>query len=354
MEYCTVARALKSSLRRELPATAASMMKSNFTQQSLFDDIMFNNSSNAAVEDFSVDCFFDFSNGGEFKEHIHEQEEQEHMIEDEDDEEEEEKDSDSGSSQDHDHDNNSNNSCNFDDSFLSGELAVPIDDLAELEWVSQIVDDSSSEFSLLHPLNSENFHARTTFEIEHNEPNPVFLSKPSSCLFPAKIPSKPRSKRTRPTRRTWSVESLLTDSSSSCSYSSSPVSSSASTPSLVTVQTLESLPGFFQPPLKKPKKKPAAQTGGVTGLIQFQRRCSHCQVQKTPQWRAGPLGAKTLCNACGVRYKSGRLFPEYRPACSPTFSGKVHSNSHRKVLEMRKRKEVAGPASGLSQMVPSF
>ncbi|XP_004239871.1 GATA transcription factor 1 [Solanum lycopersicum] len=68
------------------------------------------------------------------------------------------------------------------------------------------------------------------------------------------------------------------------------------------------------------------------------RTCQHCGVDKTPQWRAGPTGPKTLCNACGVRYKSGRLFPEYRPANSPTFSVELHSNSHRKVLEMRKQR----------------
>ncbi|KAL3620071.1 hypothetical protein CASFOL_034983 [Castilleja foliolosa] len=71
------------------------------------------------------------------------------------------------------------------------------------------------------------------------------------------------------------------------------------------------------------------------------RRCTHCQVDNTPQWRAGPMGPKTLCNACGVRYKSGRLVPEYRPANSPTFSSALHSNSHRKVVEMRKKKQVA-------------
>jgi hypothetical protein len=106
--------------------------------------------------------------------------------------------------------------------------------------------------------------------------------------------------------------------------------------------------------MKKPKKRPAVQTSGTTASPQIQRRCSHCQVQKTPQWRTGPHGAKTLCNACGVRYKSGRLFPEYRPACSPTFSSEVHSNSHRKVLEMRRKKEMGGPESRLNQMVPSF
>ncbi|CAN8279348.1 unnamed protein product [Cochlearia groenlandica] len=67
------------------------------------------------------------------------------------------------------------------------------------------------------------------------------------------------------------------------------------------------------------------------------RKCLHCEVTKTPQWRLGPMGPKTLCNACGVRYKSGRLFPEYRPANSPTFSPALHSNSHKKVAEMRNK-----------------
>ncbi|XP_008812399.2 GATA transcription factor 1-like [Phoenix dactylifera] len=65
------------------------------------------------------------------------------------------------------------------------------------------------------------------------------------------------------------------------------------------------------------------------------RRCRHCEAEDTPQWRAGPEGPKTLCNACGVRYKSGRLVPEYRPAASPTFSAAIHSNSHRRIMEMR-------------------
>ncbi|KAF5447415.1 hypothetical protein F2P56_011205 [Juglans regia] len=67
------------------------------------------------------------------------------------------------------------------------------------------------------------------------------------------------------------------------------------------------------------------------------RKCMHCEVTKTPQWREGPMGPKTLCNACGVRYRSGRLFPEYRPMASPTFVPSVHSNSHKKVIEMRSK-----------------
>jgi hypothetical protein len=51
---------------------------------------------------------------------------------------------------------------------------------------------------------------------------------------------------------------------------------------------------------------------------EVQRTCSHCQSSKTPQWREGPDGRRTLCNACGLRYKSHRLVPEYRTAESMT------------------------------------
>ncbi|CAN8268184.1 unnamed protein product [Cochlearia groenlandica] len=68
------------------------------------------------------------------------------------------------------------------------------------------------------------------------------------------------------------------------------------------------------------------------------RRCRHCGTEKTPQWRMGPEGSMTLCNACGVRYRSGRLLPEYRPASSPTFSTVLHSNRHCDVIDMRRKK----------------
>jgi hypothetical protein len=33
--------------------------------------------------------------------------------------------------------------------------------------------------------------------------------------------------------------------------------------------------------------------------------CLNCGSHQTPQWRCGPLGPRTLCNACGVRAKKG-------------------------------------------------
>ena len=102
---------------------------------------------------------------------------------------------------------------------------------------------------------------------------------------------------------------------------------------------------------RKPKHLPP-HPSSTAAPAPSDRRCSHCGVQKTPQWRAGPEGAKTLCNACGVRYKSGRLLPEYRPACSPTYVSTVHSNSHRKVLEMRRKKE-DGPITITATAAPA-
>ncbi|WVZ91416.1 hypothetical protein U9M48_037592 [Paspalum notatum var. saurae] len=89
---------------------------------------------------------------------------------------------------------------------------------------------------------------------------------------------------------------------------------------------------------KKKKKKMMIKKTYVNEELssdQAEKRCTHCMSSKTPQWRTGPLGPKSLCNACGVRFKSGRLLPEYRPANSPTFVSYMHSNSHKKVMQLR-------------------
>ncbi|KAL5210682.1 hypothetical protein ABZP36_006305 [Zizania latifolia] len=98
-------------------------------------------------------------------------------------------------------------------------------------------------------------------------------------------------------------------------------------------------PWSLPPLLSRPRQAQAAD--GVPP-----RRCTHCAVEETPQWRVGPDGPRTLCNACGVRFKSGRLFPEYRPANSPTFSPRLHSNSHRRVMEMRRHIEEEASTAG--------
>ena len=39
----------------------------------------------------------------------------------------------------------------------------------------------------------------------------------------------------------------------------------------------------------------------ASGLLDGIKCCTKCGSVKTPQWREGPYGAKTLCNACGVK-----------------------------------------------------
>lgn len=52
-------------------------------------------------------------------------------------------------------------------------------------------------------------------------------------------------------------------------------------------------------PLKKPRKRraPAKDEDYV---------CVDCGTTQSPEWRKGPTGAKTLCNACGLRYAKRR------------------------------------------------
>ncbi|KAI5021998.1 hypothetical protein ZWY2020_058728 [Hordeum vulgare] len=34
--------------------------------------------------------------------------------------------------------------------------------------------------------------------------------------------------------------------------------------------------------------------------------CVECRTTTTPMWRSGPTGPRTLCNACGIRYRKKR------------------------------------------------
>ncbi|EEF47310.1 GATA transcription factor 16 isoform X2 [Ricinus communis] len=40
-----------------------------------------------------------------------------------------------------------------------------------------------------------------------------------------------------------------------------------------------------------------------TTSSEFKKSCIDCQTTRTPCWRSGPAGPKTLCNACGIRYR---------------------------------------------------
>jgi hypothetical protein len=61
---------------------------------------------------------------------------------------------------------------------------------------------------------------------------------------------------------------------------------------------------------------PLSRSGSSAYSRDPHRKCEVCGATETPQWRRGPGGKRTLCNACGVKWSSGRLqFPN--PPGSP-------------------------------------
>ncbi|KAL4318939.1 hypothetical protein GQ457_18G013370 [Hibiscus cannabinus] len=214
----------------------------------------------------------------------------------------------------------------FTDGQFAGDLCVPYDDLAELEWLSNFAEESFS---------SEDLQKLQLISGIKTRPN--VSSDSDTCAFQPQlpdvrcnnpgfhpdmsVPAKARSKRSRSAPCNWASRLLVLSSTTSSSEADI----------VVPVQP---------PPGKKPVKTTWTKKKDVGEASSEGRKCLHCATEKTPQWRTGPMGPKTLCNACGVRYKSGRLVPEYRPASSPTFVLTKHSNSHRKVLELRRQKEM--------------
>ncbi|KAI4381155.1 hypothetical protein MLD38_007261 [Melastoma candidum] len=83
----------------------------------------------------------------------------------------------------------------------------------------------------------------------------------------------------------------------------------------------------FQPPKQyssftTPNKNGNSASGGINGCGSgndslIVRRCTNCDTTSTPLWRNGPRGPKSLCNACGIRFKK----EEKRAAATTAGSG---------------------------------
>ena len=58
-------------------------------------------------------------------------------------------------------------------------------------------------------------------------------------------------------------------------------------------------------------------SGGTT------KCCSYCGTKTTPNWRRGPEGTGTLCNACGVKWKNGKILTN-----DPPTNIKMNANKH--------------------------
>lgn len=207
-------------------------------------------------------------------------------------------------------------------------LNLQYDDLAELEWLSTFVEDSFSSEDMQKLELISGVKAKSDEPSQSRQPSATHARNAAEIFKPdiVSVPAKARSKRSRVLPSNWNNSLLL--------FPSLPEPDiAAAVAAVVPPHPVKKNP----PKVATVKKKDFPELGVSAGEG---RKCMHCATDKTPQWRTGPMGPKTLCNACGVRYKSGRLVPEYRPAASPTFVLTKHSNSHRKVMELRRQKEV--------------
>ncbi|GFS33054.1 plant-specific GATA-type zinc finger transcription factor family protein [Actinidia rufa] len=221
-------------------------------------------------------------------------------------------------------------SNNYSASDLSAELSIPYEDIVQLEWLSNFVEDSFSSggmtlekgnTSITKALSHNHFHTSSPVSVLESSSSSTSSSGGKKMLPVSPTqrgPHRARSKRPRP-----------------AAFNPRPAIQLASPTSSESENFAESHPVNKKKKMKVLLPLVRVEANPNPNPSQGVRKCMHCEITKTPQWRAGPMGPKTLCNACGVRYKSGRLFPEYRPAASPTFVPALHSNSHKKVLEMR-------------------
>ncbi|CAI5522916.1 unnamed protein product [Closterium sp. Naga37s-1] len=97
----------------------------------------------------------------------------------------------------------------------------------------------------------------------------------------------------------------------------------------------------------------ATQSNGIA------KTCAHCGTSKTPLWRNGPPGPKSLCNACGIRFnkiRSGKrkaspqeaaMLREYDSA-DPAFSKPLPQSPVHKA-----RSRLPRPRAGLFVYAPS-
>lgn len=110
-------------------------------------------------------------------------------------------------------------------------------------------------------------------------------------------------------------------------------SASSRSPSVSTESVLEStlfLIHHQEPPAKISKKRGRKRKASVI--------CTQCALTQTPEWRRGPEGARTLCNACGLYFlKLAKKFGS-NDACLIFLYKKCNNNVSERVIPTAKER----------------
>ncbi|KAI0671846.1 hypothetical protein C8Q78DRAFT_1031131 [Trametes maxima] len=124
------------------------------------------------------------------------------------------------------------------------------------------------------------------------------------------VVAPPPEEPTRPPKRPW--EDMARDGDPpSAGYSDAQ--STAEQDMAIIRNKRQSSTGGAQPGQQKNKYRKRSVSGGLavshrssySGSVQRATppgKCHSCNIRETPEWRRGPDGARTLCNACGLHY----------------------------------------------------
>ncbi|CAO3596169.1 unnamed protein product [Absidia cylindrospora] len=139
--------------------------------------------------------------------------------------------------------------------------------------------------------------------------NETRTSKSSSEVKPSKSKRKGSSQQRQSSPRSSSANVMSTTASLSSNRKSTPLSSDdfdqiAMVPVSPSSSSRKVTRSNSPPPTTplSPMNNSPQRHNPVSG-----RKCIYCGATKTPMWRRGPGGAGTLCNACGVKWKHGKI-----------------------------------------------
>ncbi|ESQ49360.1 hypothetical protein EUTSA_v10021708mg [Eutrema salsugineum] len=76
------------------------------------------------------------------------------------------------------------------------------------------------------------------------------------------------------------------------------------------------------------------------GISNEKKSCAICGTSKTPLWRGGPAGPKSLCNACGIRNRKkrriviGNRSEDKKKKKNPTRNSKLGDSLKQRLMEL--------------------